>query len=165
MFHCTEPIWKVGRYTSAAPMYFSECDNYVDGGVLANNPCQDGLSRIQQFYQERGRRLSVACMVSVGSGIYPAEEMGSTRFRVGGVIDSVQTLFRLINSAVSEQLILVIKFTVNFLSCVYSFQIRRWWPITVRVTVKDRTSPFIDSAPNLTRELTLERLTITNYLR
>ena len=34
------PVWKVARCSSAAPMFFSEFENHVDGGVLANNPCQ-----------------------------------------------------------------------------------------------------------------------------
>ena len=42
-----ELVWKVGRYTSAAPIYFTECDNFVDGGMLANNPCSDALTKIQ----------------------------------------------------------------------------------------------------------------------
>ena len=43
----TELIWKVGRYTSAAPVYITEMDNYVDGGVLANNPAMTGITHIQ----------------------------------------------------------------------------------------------------------------------
>ena len=58
-------------------MFFNECDNYVDGGVLANNPSDSGLNRIQSFYREQGSQLSIACVVSVGSGIYPAEALGS----------------------------------------------------------------------------------------
>ena len=42
-----DPVWKVARYTTAAPVYFTECDDYVDGGVLANNPCSDALTKIQ----------------------------------------------------------------------------------------------------------------------
>ena len=45
------PVWKVARYTSAAPMFFTEFEDYVDGGVLANNPCSYGLSAIQNFYR------------------------------------------------------------------------------------------------------------------
>ena len=44
-----ELVWKVARYTSAAPGFFAACDNYVDGGVKANNPTafeiQDYLSK------------------------------------------------------------------------------------------------------------------------
>jgi len=44
---CTEPVWKVARYTSAAPLLFTEKDNYVDGGMLANNPVMDAITQIQ----------------------------------------------------------------------------------------------------------------------
>jgi hypothetical protein len=71
-----QPVWKVARYTTAAPMYFKECDDYVDGGVLANNPSESGLAAIQNFHHSRGTRLPIALVVSVGSGIYPAEEVG-----------------------------------------------------------------------------------------
>lgn len=92
-----DPIWKVARYTSAAPTYFSECDNYVDGGVLANNPCEAGLAHLQEFYHNQGTRLTISCMVSVGTGIYPKKELGSLNGALGGV----PRLFRLIDSAVS----------------------------------------------------------------
>ena len=93
-----DPIWKVARYTSAAPTYFSECDNYVDGGVLANNPCEAGLAHLQEFYHNQGTRLTISCMVSVGTGIYPKKELGS----INGALGGVQRLFRLIDSAVSK---------------------------------------------------------------
>ena len=71
------PIWKVARATSAAPMFFREFENYVDGGVLANNPCQVGLARIENYHLQRGQKLPIALVVSVGSGIYPQEKLGS----------------------------------------------------------------------------------------
>ena len=43
----SELVWKVARYTSAAPIYFTECDEYVDGGMLAKNPSCDALTKIQ----------------------------------------------------------------------------------------------------------------------
>ncbi len=73
-----EHIWKVARYTSAAPMFFSEFENYVDGGVLANNPSDAALARIQRYYRESDQRLPIACVVSLGSGLYPAVELGNT---------------------------------------------------------------------------------------
>lgn len=42
-----ELIWKVARYTSAAPIIFTECDDFVDGGLLASNPCSCALTKIQ----------------------------------------------------------------------------------------------------------------------
>ena len=78
-----ELVWKVARYSSAAPMHFSECDNYVDGGVLANNPCDTGLMRIQKHYADMGVRLPISCVVSVGSGVFPVRELGSTDAPLG----------------------------------------------------------------------------------
>lgn len=50
-----DPVWKVARYTSAAPLYFEELDNYVDGGVIANNPCDYGMAEIQRYLSEQKR--------------------------------------------------------------------------------------------------------------
>ena len=102
-----ELIWKIGRYTSAAPMYFTECDNYVDGGVLANNPCMHGLAKIQSVHRERNKPFPVACMVSVGSGIYPSQELGSVdfhdflRLKFSGMFKKAHSLLTLLSSAVS----------------------------------------------------------------
>ena len=105
-----EPIWKVARYTSAAPMYFTECDNYVDGGVLANNPSESALAAIQKFYRERDSRLPIACVVSVGSGKDPAENLGSVDaheilhfglMKVRDMFRRVHNLVELLTSAVS----------------------------------------------------------------
>ena len=46
-------VWKVARYTSAVPVFFSACDNYVDGGVKANNPTTFGLAEIQEFLAKK----------------------------------------------------------------------------------------------------------------
>ena len=72
-----ELVWKVARYTSAGPLFFSEFENYVDGGVLANNPSDYALSAIQNYYMEKRREtLPIALLVSVGTGVYPEEQLG-----------------------------------------------------------------------------------------
>ena len=48
-----ELVWKVARYTSAAPFFFTECDNYVDGGVKANNPTHFALTEIQDYLSKK----------------------------------------------------------------------------------------------------------------
>ncbi|XP_019852623.1 PREDICTED: 85/88 kDa calcium-independent phospholipase A2-like isoform X2 [Amphimedon queenslandica] len=73
-----ELVWKVARYTSAAPMNFSECDGYVDGGVLANNPSEYGLTAIQNYHRSEGIKLNLCCVVSIGTGKFPAAILGST---------------------------------------------------------------------------------------
>ena len=103
-----EPIWKVARYTSAAPMYFTECDNYVDGGVLANNPSESALAAIQKFYREKGCKLPIACVVSVGSGKDPSRDLGSVDalslglMRMHDMFRRVQNLVELLTRAVSR---------------------------------------------------------------
>ena len=67
----------MARYTSAAPLFFNEMDDYVDGGLLANSPCEIGLTKIQNYYRERGQKFPVSLMVSIGSGRQPEQELGS----------------------------------------------------------------------------------------
>ena len=72
-----ELVWKVARYTSAGPIFFNEKDNYVDGGVLAQNPSSVGLTAIQKHYHDRGMNLPISLVVSIGSGQFPDEDMGN----------------------------------------------------------------------------------------
>ena len=72
----------VARYTSAAPFYFTEKDNYIDGGLLANNPCEDALTTIQEFYREKGQKIPISLLVSVGSGLNPSKDIGSINVHI-----------------------------------------------------------------------------------
>ena len=77
--YCLEiEVWKVARYSSAHPLLLGECDNYVDGGVLANNPCDYGMTEIQSYFRSHGMKLPIALVVSVGTRIHPTKkECGS----------------------------------------------------------------------------------------
>ena len=116
-FQIKEYVWKVARYTSAAPLYFTECDNYVDGGLLANNPCDVGLTAIQNYNRTRGVSKPIALVVSVGSGLCPGKQLGSTNvqeyFLLGrhwlnpeGLKERAKNLLLLIGNAVSVCLVL-----------------------------------------------------------
>ncbi len=105
-----EYIWKVARYTSAAPMYFSSLDDYVDGGILANNPSDHGLTVIQNYHQRRGMPLEIACIVSIGSGTFPAKDLGNIdvhemlgmkMLNVQPVLQRARNLMTLLSNAVS----------------------------------------------------------------
>ena len=58
-------------------MYFTEFEDYIDGGVVANNPAMEGLTAIQDHYHQRGEKLPISLLVSIGSGINPSKEIGS----------------------------------------------------------------------------------------
>ena len=88
-------------------MFFKECDNYVDGGVLANNPCDCGMTTIQNFYRLQGQKLPIAVVVSVGTGVYPAEKLGKVDIfgkhglKLESLMKRAQNLISLLSNAVS----------------------------------------------------------------
>ena len=63
-------IWVAARCTSAAPVYFKPYKQYIDGGVKANNPSQDALTRIHKYYRRSHKRhnYKITCLVSLGCG-------------------------------------------------------------------------------------------------
>lgn len=85
-------------------MYFSECDDYVDGGVLANNPSDYGLTAIQNFHRHKGCKLDIACVVSIGTGTFPAETLGSTDFAIKAAKKRATNLLTLLTKAVRNYL-------------------------------------------------------------
>ncbi|KAF2259842.1 FabD/lysophospholipase-like protein [Lojkania enalia] len=62
-----EPIWKIARATSAAPLYFRTIAfgnrRFRDGGMVANNPAELALNEAIQMHEQRPRLL-----ISVGTG-------------------------------------------------------------------------------------------------
>ena len=91
----SELLWKVARYTTAAaPMFFEEADNYIDGGFLANNPCQAAWTEIHNYLSE-GKNLDPTLIVSVGSGIPKQVPMKETALsNVTQLLDMVVLLVK-----------------------------------------------------------------------
>ena len=77
LYFTVGPIWKVLRYSSAAPMFFEEMDGFVDGGVLVNNPSSCALTVIQEMYSQKSMKIPISLMVSIGTGILPDNKLGS----------------------------------------------------------------------------------------
>ena len=104
----SELVWKVARYTSAAPIFFEELDNYVDGGVLANNPASAGLTFIQEMYSKKKTKIPISILVSLGSGIMPTDELDKENSRdfiffghIKKMYDKASGLITLLGNAVS----------------------------------------------------------------
>ena len=65
------PVWYAARATCAAPMHFLACDDYLDGGIMANNPSMKAWWEIRRYYDSTGQappKFSLA--VSLGSGTF-----------------------------------------------------------------------------------------------
>eukprot|EP00731_Ephydatia_muelleri_P026391 Em0018g491a len=105
---CTEKVWKVARYTSAAPIFFTDMDDYVDGGVLANNPSIDGLATIMRQYRKMGQTLPISLVVSLGTGMCGTQRIGSidaqdmARWRMEPLMERVKNLATLLSTALTE---------------------------------------------------------------
>jgi len=64
---CSETIVEITLRSSAAPCYFPSHAQYVDGGVVANNPSAHAISRLVQ----EGVPLNQITLLSLGSGNNP----------------------------------------------------------------------------------------------
>ena len=87
----------MARYTSAAPFYFTEFENYIDGGMLAYNPSEAAMTVIQDFYHNKGEKIPISMVVSVGTGINPGDQLGgidikSNLLKPSAYLDLMQVL-------------------------------------------------------------------------
>jgi patatin-like phospholipase/acyl hydrolase len=64
----TEPVYKIGLYTSAAPTYFPSVDGFIDGGVYAGNPSMCALAQTQDHRYPPTPPLSDVVVLSLGTG-------------------------------------------------------------------------------------------------
>ena len=70
-------VWKAARSTGAAPTYFRSSGNFIDGGVMANNPTLDAMTDVHQlaavgqalgFGDDFYQRYRVGLVLSIGTG-------------------------------------------------------------------------------------------------
>ncbi|XP_055335151.1 85/88 kDa calcium-independent phospholipase A2-like [Paramacrobiotus metropolitanus] len=70
-------IWRAARASGAAPTYFRSAENFLDGGLMANNPTLDCLTEIfdyNAYLKNQGRKSEVQeilCVLSLGTGRQP----------------------------------------------------------------------------------------------
>ena len=67
-------VWEAVRMTSAAPAYFQPFEGkFIDGGLMANNPTLDAMAEIINQGKREGKPAKLGCVVSLGTGLSPAE--------------------------------------------------------------------------------------------
>ncbi|CAD5113603.1 DgyrCDS2764 [Dimorphilus gyrociliatus] len=91
------PIWKAARSSGAAPTYFRAMDQFMDGGIIANNPTLDVLTEIHEYYcglaiQEKRSSCnaikSLHVVVSIGTGLPPIKQTNAFDvFKPEGFLD------------------------------------------------------------------------------
>ncbi|XP_022651095.1 85/88 kDa calcium-independent phospholipase A2-like isoform X3 [Varroa jacobsoni] len=73
----SELVWNVARATGAAPTYFSPYKQYLDGGLISNNPTLDLLTEITEYnavqraIEADSEVANLTVMVSLGTGKPP----------------------------------------------------------------------------------------------
>ncbi|XP_054724594.1 85/88 kDa calcium-independent phospholipase A2-like isoform X2 [Uloborus diversus] len=96
------PVWKVARASGAAPTYFPASDNYIDGGIISNNPTLDALTEIHQRNQafkavgKEDKICEVNVVVSMGTGKPPLVPISSIDiYRPDSVADALKGAYKL----------------------------------------------------------------------
>ena len=85
-----QSVWEAARSSGAAPTYFKQYGQFVDGGLIANNPTLDILTEIQEYnfaLQHRdptAEPQKVGLVVSLGTGETPEEEVDSVDLNWSG---------------------------------------------------------------------------------
>ena len=79
-------VWKVARYTSAAPFYFRPEDRYIDGGLLAPNPSLHALTTIQDHLRRSGSDVGVSLVVSIGAGINQISDYSKIKMNMSNIL-------------------------------------------------------------------------------
>ena len=147
---------KVARYTSAAPMCFPEIDNYVDGGILAQNPSLTVLTAIQRHFNDKKQKLPISLVVSIGSGRVSDNHahignVDATEFlcfgkhwfkAVRGLTERIKNFLALLSNAVScADYLRFIVYDVRMILCIYRYLSLRLCLRIAAFTVRNRVSP------------------------
>lgn len=103
----TESVLTVANYVSISPISINNNTDYVSASLIANNPMDYALTRLQQFYYQRHEQCLVSVVVSLGTGIYVHSKMGSfprissLKFRSRRAYHRLQNFVLLLRNSVS----------------------------------------------------------------
>ena len=84
-------VWKAARASGAAPSFFRPEGNFVDGGIISNNPSLDLLTEIAEYNVAKravGQEEEVikpTILISLGTGVPPLKKVTDYSGVWGGV--------------------------------------------------------------------------------
>lgn len=105
----TESVLSVAHYVSISPICINNNTDYVSASLIANNPTDYVLTRLQQFYYQRREQCPVSLVVSIGTGVYAHNKMGafprisSLKFRSRSAYHRLQNFIVLLRNSVSYE--------------------------------------------------------------
>ena len=85
-------VWKAARASGAAPSFFRPEGNFVDGGIISNNPSLDLLTEIAEYNVAQravgldGEVVKPTILLSLGTGVPPVKKV---RVVINDVIHSI----------------------------------------------------------------------------
>jgi calcium-independent phospholipase A2 len=74
-------VWKAARASGAAPSFFRPEGNFVDGGIISNNPSLDLLTEIAEYNVAKraigqdDEVIKPTILVSLGTGVPPLKKV------------------------------------------------------------------------------------------
>jgi calcium-independent phospholipase A2 len=74
-------VWKAARASGAAPSFFRPEGNFVDGGIISNNPSLDLLTEIAEYNVAKraigqdDEVIKPMILVSLGTGVPPLKKV------------------------------------------------------------------------------------------
>ena len=89
-------VWEAARATTAAPIYFPpHQDQYIDGGVMANNPTLSAMTEIFQQAQAEGKSVKLGLVLSLGTGSTSPAHVSSVEVYVPTLSNIFTTIARI----------------------------------------------------------------------
>ena len=85
-------VWKAARASGAAPSFFRPEGNFVDGGIISNNPSLDLLTEIAEYNVAQravgldGEVVKPTILLSLGTGVPPVKKV---RVVINDVLHSI----------------------------------------------------------------------------
>ena len=105
-------LWEAACATGAAPAHFPAFEgNFLDGGLMANNPTLEALVEIFEESKKSAQAMELGCVLSIGTGYAPPKPVDKIDFFIPSATSAVTKLRENISSLVNLLNLLVAQVT------------------------------------------------------